>query len=288
MIKKFLSLIMFLFVILFIGCVTTPKFYMKTVKSENAQINNNIKIAVIPENWYWIGSPNFLPRALITEFLDLGFTVVERSQLEGIFKEIKLDLSGAVKDEKTKERVQGIDFGTLDKTSIKKAGELLGVDALLITYIIPTYYDGIDKATFRLVKTENAEVLLSITLINSQESPISVKTIIDTISSNIRQLLDGENKIINNEANLGKSITVNPQITKGENTAKLEKKEAERQRNQDRQKLMSQHYTEAVRFYNSGEYDKAIIELEENLKLDSSHEQTKQLLEKVKLRKSNK
>lgn len=120
------------------GCAT-QNFYMKTVKSKNAQITNNIKIAIIPENWYWVGTPNFLPRALITEFLDLGFIVVERSQLEKIFSEVKLDLSGAVKDIQTKERIsQGVDFGVLDKTSIKKAGELLGVDALLMTYIVPT------------------------------------------------------------------------------------------------------------------------------------------------------
>jgi len=60
-------------------------------------LNNKIKIAVLPENLYWPGEPNFLPRALITEFLELGFTVIERTQLEKIFKEIYRDYTGGYK-----------------------------------------------------------------------------------------------------------------------------------------------------------------------------------------------
>jgi len=211
-VKRFLVVLSFVTLVVFLSGCATQKFYMKTIKSKNTQITNNIKIAVIPENWYWVGTPNFLPRALITEFLDLGFTVVERSQLERIFSEVKLDLSGAVKDEQTKRKTaEGIEFGVLDKTSIKKTGELLGVDALLITYIVPTYDDNIDKATFRLVNSETAQVLFSITVINNKTDIVAVDKIIETISANIKQLLEGKEKILSKKDETGK-IIISPQI----------------------------------------------------------------------------
>lgn len=187
---------------------------MKTVRAKGVEITNNLKIAVIPENWYWKGVSSFLPRALITEFIDLGFTVIERSQLEALFGELKLDLSGVIKEKGV------VDIEILDKTSIKKMGEMLGVDALLLTYIIPTSQDNISKATFRLVDVGTAKVLFSITLINPKNlESIPVRTIIDAISSNIEQVLNGKGKIIT-EPTLGsderKVILIKPQTTIGE------------------------------------------------------------------------
>lgn len=281
MIKRFL---LFVFAVLLFGCAATGKFYMKTVKSKNAQIKNTIRIAVIPENWYWLGTPNFLPRALITEFLDLGFQVVERSQLETIFRELKLDASGIVKDEDKKSIApQGVNLGILDKTSIKKIGELLGVDAILVSYIVPTYSDGIAKATFRLVNTETAEVLFSITIINATEYPASTQLLIKSISSNIKQLLEGEEKILS-EKNGSGDVIVQPQIVEIGDKDKSEKNEAKKLEEQEKLKIMKQYYSEAVEYYKAGEYEKAIQKLKENLKLDSHHLPSKDLLEKIKLK----
>ena len=187
------------------GC-SSGNFYLKTVAAKDAKITSNIKIAVIPENWYWLGVSNFFPRALVTEFLDLGFTVVERSQLEEVFKELKLSASGAVKEDEKTANAPGVDFGVLDKTSIKKIGDLLGVNAILLTYIVPTMDDEVSKATFRLVDVETAQVLFSITFINSSDKDngkkilkpggaVPTKKIIEAISLSIEHLLKGEKRI---------------------------------------------------------------------------------------------
>lgn len=198
------------------GC-TSGNFYLKTVAAKDAKITSDMKIAVIPENWYWLGVSNFLPRALVTEFMDLGFTVVERSQLEEVFKELKLDASGAVKEDEKKKTEQGTDFAILDKTSIKKLGELLGVNALLVTYIVPSYNNDVNQATFRLVDVETAQVLFSVTFINSSTDgtklikaggAVPTRQVIKAISLSIEKLLKGEKKL---EGKMGTlDVTVNP------------------------------------------------------------------------------
>ena len=198
------------------GC--SSNFYLKTVAAKDAKITSDIKIAVIPENWYWLGVSNFLPRALITEFIDLGFTVVERSQLEEVFQELKLHSSGAVKEDEKKKPGQGVDIAVLDKTSIKKLGELLGVNALLVSYIVPTYNNDVDQATFRLVDVETAQVLFSVTFINSSSDKtklivapvgaIPTRRVIKAISQSIEKLLKGEKRL---EGKMGTlDVTVNP------------------------------------------------------------------------------
>lgn len=298
MIKKFFIVF---FVCSVLGCVSpgTGKFYMKTVKAKNANITNNVKIAVLPENWYWTGVSNFLPRALITEFLDLGFEVVERTQLERLFEEMKLDYSGAVKDRK-EARMEGGNFETLDKTSLKKMGELLGVNALLITYIVPTFSssmkssdkgaewssgESISQATFRLVDIETAKVLFSITVINP--GVFSTSMIVEAISSNIKQLLEGESKIMSEAGQMDKKqIIVKPQMIKIEDSDETYEKGVKKSEKQGKLKLMQEYYSEAVEYYKDGQYEEAIAKLNENLKLDSNHSESKNLMEKVKLRKT--
>jgi len=207
---------------LLLGCLqgcSSSDFYLKTIAAKDAKITSETKIAVIPENWYWFGVSNFLPRALITEFMDLGFTVVERAQLEEIFQELKLNASGAIKDDEKKKTGQGGDFAVLDKASIKKIGELLGVNALLLTYIIPTSRDekDVSQATFRLVDVETAQVLFSVTFINSSSDrtkllrdggAIPTRQVLKAISLSIEKLLKGEKKL---EGKMGTfDVIVNP------------------------------------------------------------------------------
>ena len=168
---------------------------MKTVKYKHAVLNNEMKIAVIPENWYWSVS-SFLPRALITEFMDLGFVVIERSQLENILKEMKLEQTGVIKEKKEITSDKVFDLEVFDKRSIKKLGEILGVDAFLVTYVIPTYAGDVSKATFRLVHTETSKVLFSTTFIQDDKGPIPIRIVIETIAQDIKLLLEGNDKVI--------------------------------------------------------------------------------------------
>ncbi len=195
---SFLSLVLILS-----GCATSGSFYMKTVKYRHAPLTNKMKIAVIPENWYWSVS-SFLPRALITEFMDLGFVVIERSQLERILKEIKLEQTGVVKGKKEKPKDEVVNFDVFDKRSIKKLGEILGVDAFLVTYVIPTYSGNVSKATFRLVHTETSKVLFSTTFIQDNKSPVPIKTVIRTIAQDVKLLLYGDYKVVTEKDDIGK------------------------------------------------------------------------------------
>jgi len=187
--------LIFLIIYFITGCATPGSFYMKTVKYKHAVLNNEMKIAVIPENWYWSVS-SFLPRALITEFMDLGFVVIERSQLENILKEMKLEQTGVIKEKKEITSDKVFDLEVFDKRSIKKLGEILGVDAFLVTYVIPTYAGDVSKATFRLVHTETSKVLFSTTFIQDDKGPIPIRIVIETIAQDIKLLLEGNDKVI--------------------------------------------------------------------------------------------
>lgn len=72
--------------------------------------------------------------------------------------------------------------------------------------------DNIDKATFRLVNAETAQVLFSITVINNKTTLVATDRIIETISVNIKQLLEGKDKILSEEDSATGKIIVQPQI----------------------------------------------------------------------------
>ena len=86
MLKK---IIYFITILIFCSsCVQSPpNYYIKTSVTPKASntYNENLKVAVISENIdsCWVSSVTH--RALITELMDVGFTVIERSNLEKIF-----------------------------------------------------------------------------------------------------------------------------------------------------------------------------------------------------------
>lgn len=189
-----LGILSFLFFSLVLSsCGPTHNFYMKSVVSPSAVINTKMKIAIIPENLYWLGSPNFFPRALITELLDIGFEVIERTQLEKILGETVLEQKGVTKGDTQK----GRDVSILDKNSIKKLGELLGVDALLITYIIPNHNDNIAKATFRLVDIQTGKVIFSTTFVNraTGSDEVSIEKLLPIVAEHIKGIIEGKRKV---------------------------------------------------------------------------------------------
>ncbi len=176
---------------LFAGCVIQPQqYYIKTVPSPKEQIAT---VAVIPENWdtYWISS--FAYRALITELMDVGFTVVERSNLMSILNEQELQQSGLTKENET----QNFETRTLDKTSIAKLGEMLGVDKLVLIYVVPSERK-LNMATIRLVDVETGKILTSttvLTLNSGQDADIIMKQ----VALDIASVIENQEKIVRDE-----------------------------------------------------------------------------------------
>jgi len=231
--KKLLILIM----VLFYACAPAGnKYFLKVVKNKDVNFTANLKIAVIPENWDPTGISGFVPRALITEFLDMGFTVIERSQLEKILSESKPRQIDITKEEKPLPPPMR-KSPVLDRDTIKKIGQSLGVDALLLTYIIPDYsMKTISRASIRLVDVETASVLFSITLINGVQyaNVRPLKPLVNDIFLNIKRILSGYSKII---VENGNEVCILPD---------KEKKEI--------RKL----WNKAMDYYNQGKFENAI------------------------------
>ncbi|MFX0139539.1 MAG: CsgG/HfaB family protein [Candidatus Hodarchaeota archaeon] len=187
---KKLYIILIAFLIL-ANCAPKPKYYIKTVPTPPRYFS---KIAVIPENWdtYWISS--FSYRALITELMDVGFNVIERSNLEAILGEQKLQQSGLIE---TKED-QSVNFQTytLDKNKIAEIGRLLGVNNLILVYVVPTGRK-IHLGTVRLVDVETGKVLTSTTFVapfNGEDTDVVMKQ----ISLDIVLALRSKSRVIHN------------------------------------------------------------------------------------------
>ena len=144
----------------FFGCVTLDsKYFIKTVPSPTRFFS---KVAVIPENWdsYWISS--FSHRALVTELMDAGFQVIERSNIETTIKEQQSETAGKIKMDDTGS--MSFELYTLDKTTISELGEKLGVNHLILVYVVPTGRK-VHMGTVRLVEVETAKILTSTTFI---------------------------------------------------------------------------------------------------------------------------
>lgn len=173
------------------NCAPTPKYYIKTVPSPPRYFS---KIAVIPENWdtYWISS--FSYRALITELMDVGFNVIERSNLEAILGEQQLQQSGLIEIKEDK----NVNFQTytLDKNKITEIGRLLGVNNLILVYIVPTGRK-IHLGTVRLVDVETGKVLTSTTFVapfDGEDTDVVMKQ----ISLDIVSTLKSKSRVIHN------------------------------------------------------------------------------------------
>ena len=147
-------------ILMLFGCApTTTNYYIKTSVSPDS----NIKVAVINENAdsWWVSSIAY--RTLITELMDVGFKVIERTNLEQIIKEQKLTTSSGLsdgEDETTKEYISSV----LDKNTIKEIGNMLGVDKLIVTYVVPNRNLKMSLCTIRLVDVFSGEVLTSTTI----------------------------------------------------------------------------------------------------------------------------
>ena len=186
--------ITFISLFLIFGCSPNIRtnYYIKTVPTPEKHI---VSLAIIPENYdnYWVSS--FAYRALITELMDVGFTVIERSNLESIIGEQKIQLSGVIKDEESES--QTTELRILDKNSIAKLGEIFGVGHLLMVYVVPSGRE-IHMATLRLVDVTTAEILTSTTLVTPRSGQ-EVDLMMKQVAIDIAEVINTKKRIIRNK-----------------------------------------------------------------------------------------
>jgi len=125
-----------------------------------------MKVAIINENVdsWWVSSIAY--RVLITELLDVGFKVIERSNLEKVIKEQKITETLTSKNGQADDTEESNNFtlSVLDRNTIKEIGNMLGVDYLIITYVVPKFNLKMGIATFRLVNVYSGEIMTSTTV----------------------------------------------------------------------------------------------------------------------------
>ena len=161
-------LILFLLVS-FTGCATSPYITTNAVKS--IDIKKYSRIAIIPFGEDVLNLRNSVSEALITEFLGMGFDVVERSQLNAVLKELKLNTSGAITVDDAKE--------------IKK---LLNIDAMLVGSVVMKSPYSVYTISLRFIDISSGEILWSSTYLNSTGD---IKTTISIINTSIIEKLFG-------------------------------------------------------------------------------------------------
>ena len=173
--------------IFIINCAPQHHFYLKTVVNPS---HSKVKVAVLPENWdyYWVSA--FAYRSLITELMDVGFKVIERSNLVSILNEQKLQNSGLVEDREN----FLYETRTLDRIKIAKLGKLLGVDKLVLIYVVPSGRK-LNMATIRMVDVESSVVLTSTTVIIPTKGE-DVDVIMKQVASDIAESIRTRKKII--------------------------------------------------------------------------------------------
>ena len=189
------------FILLFISCTTVKEnYYIKT----SVAPESNIKVAVINENAdsWWVSSIAY--RTLITELMDVGFKVIERTNLEQIIKEQRLSTASGLaaklvagNEETNQEYVTSV----LDKNTIKEIGNMLGVDKLIVTYVVPNRNLKISLCTIRLVDVFTGEVLTS-TTVYAPLNGGSVDVLMKQAANDIMEAYKSGKKIIRNELDL--------------------------------------------------------------------------------------
>ncbi|MCX7641318.1 MAG: CsgG/HfaB family protein [Elusimicrobiales bacterium] len=104
------------------------------------------KIAVVPfsyaDNVQSTKDGAVIAERLSIKLINLGkFEVIERTQLDKVLQELKLQSSGVI-----------------DATSAKELGKILGVDAIITGTLVPTS-DGKIEVNARIVKTDTAQAI---------------------------------------------------------------------------------------------------------------------------------
>ncbi|MDP2763102.1 MAG: CsgG/HfaB family protein [Enterobacteriaceae bacterium] len=149
----------FLLCVIFFSCKTVPIKNTKSNNSfddfqkDNAVISNNFnfnkhkRIAVLPfkkTEGLDKGYDYIVIDKIAMHCMELGFTVVDREQLEQIFNELKLELTGL-----------------LSQDNLNRIGKILNIDALVFGTIAYVNGDFMDSESMRFVDVTTGEVLIS-------------------------------------------------------------------------------------------------------------------------------
>jgi hypothetical protein len=161
--KKIIAI--FTMIFLLTGCYTIYKknsdFNSKelsVIVSPNFNLNKHEKLAIIPfkgKAYDTLQAPYFIAEEQIsdmfaTRLMDVGFSIVERTQLQGILSEQKLSASGL-----------------LSKSDINKIGKLLDVDILVMGNLDKnTFNTSYQTATVKFIDIETGEVLINMVCTN--------------------------------------------------------------------------------------------------------------------------
>jgi len=135
------------FIIVFAGCGGSRVAlkdqtgeYAKTVFSPRYDYEGRRRIAVLPfVNEGKEGTDIGVADKLSAKLMGAGFTVIDRSQLEALFQELKLNFTGALSNE-----------------NIKKLGEMLSVDMLVFGTLSYDYIPAQSSANLYFASSQGA------------------------------------------------------------------------------------------------------------------------------------
>ncbi|MEI6845710.1 MAG: CsgG/HfaB family protein [Candidatus Firestonebacteria bacterium] len=166
------------------GCSMSNSFICKTrvtdkVANSKGELFKNRSVMILQDFTYaYYRLPDYLSKSLTEALMASGYTVVERSNLDTIFSEQKMALSGVVKNDEKKDldnKENGIDNKVLDKASITKIGEITGANTILMVFASPESQDKIKNLNLRMVDISTAEVIFTLNLSNEGTSSLDNK-----------------------------------------------------------------------------------------------------------------
>lgn len=119
------------------------------VVSPTYHANKYKRVAVFPFNTTKPEQYNLtISDQLSTSFMKLGYTVVERTQLQAILKELKIELTGLIK-----------------QSDLVRIGKILSIDAIVmgsLEYDYTGVYWWLRSGTMRMIDVTTGEVIISI------------------------------------------------------------------------------------------------------------------------------
>lgn len=140
-------LLLFLLLIL-ISCSGRPM--VNTSVNKNVNFNRSSRMAIVPGAASSFGL--LLPDALLTEFLGLGFNIVERNEIAKLLREQNLSLSGI-----------------LENQDYSKIGKIANIETLIIVVSKENSNGAVASASIKVINVTNGYVIISSTY--SQPAP---------------------------------------------------------------------------------------------------------------------
>ena len=145
------------------GCATTHQAW--TEKSNKFQPDANKRVAIFPLYGDMTGA---VADAITTEFMGMGYEVVERTNVNAVLREMKMDYSGVI-----------------DTTQAKEIARVTNADAIVFGSAKTTLDGGIYFLDLRFVDIKTGEILWSSNYINGESK--SPRESITEISKSIQE-----------------------------------------------------------------------------------------------------